>query len=91
MEIEYEHALYLMIERVKAAMGTDDRSTLAFADILYLVENHSQSCLNNGCACKRTDIVQYMLSKGYLYGANKIILKEDEINLLNSSLNQEFI
>ena len=24
MEIEYEHALYLLIERVKAAMGTDD-------------------------------------------------------------------
>jgi hypothetical protein len=91
MEIEYEHALYLMIERVKAAMGTDDRSTLAFADILYLVENHSQSCLNKGCACKRTEIVQYMLSKGYLYGVNKIILKEDEINLLNSSLSQEFI
>ena len=44
MEIEYEHALYLMIERVKAAMGKDDRSTLAFADILYLVENHSQTC-----------------------------------------------
>ena len=91
MEIEYEHALYLLIEWVKAAMGTDDQSTLAFADILYLVENHSQSCLNKGCACKRTEIVQYMLSKGYLYGVNKIILKEVEINLLNSSLSQEFI
>jgi hypothetical protein len=51
IEIELEHCLYLLIERVKVAMGFDDKSALAFSDILYLVDNHNRTCNNHNCPC----------------------------------------
>ena len=57
MEIEMEHALYLLIERVKDAMGFDDKSALAFADILYLVDVHHRNCNDDFCPCYRREIV----------------------------------
>lgn len=51
LEIEMEHALYLLIDRVKEAMGFSDKSALAFSDILYLVDVHNRSCNNHNCPC----------------------------------------
>jgi hypothetical protein len=57
LEIEWEHALYLLIERVKEAMGLEDKSALAFSDILYMVDKHNRQCTNHNCPCHRREIV----------------------------------
>ncbi|TNV87500.1 hypothetical protein FGO68_gene6495 [Halteria grandinella] len=91
IEIELEHSLYLLIERVKVAMGFDDKSALAFADILYLVDNHNRTCNNHNCPCQRRQIVQYLLNKGHTYDIKKLELDEEEIALLNSAGTNVFI
>lgn len=41
LEFEFEHALYLLIQRISTAMKNDSlHSTEALGDILYLVEVH---------------------------------------------------
>lgn len=91
LEIELEYALYLLIERVKVAMGFENQSALAFADILYLVDNHNRNCNNHNCPCQRRQIVQYILSKGHTFDIKRLVLDEDEIALLNSAGTNTFI
>lgn len=91
LEIELEHALYLLIGRVKTAMGFDDKSALAFSDILYLVDIHNRYCNNHNCPCQRRQIVQYLLNKGHTYDMKKLVLDEEEIALLNAAGTNVFV
>lgn len=90
-EIEWEHGLYLLIEKVKTAMGSDDASALAFSDVLYMVDKHNRHCKSNSCACHRRQIVQYVLNKGFNYGLKRLLFDDEEIALLNAAGQNAFI
>lgn len=72
-------------------MGLEDKSALAFSDILYMVDKHNRQCTNHNCPCHRREIVQYILNKGHTYDLKKLILDEEEIELLNSAGQNVFI
>ena len=93
-EIEYEYALYLMIEKINTAMFAPPaslRGSLALADILYLADVHRRDCTRHQCACEKLQLVQYLLNKGYIYDERNLVLSDDEILLLNSACRDEFI
>lgn len=60
-----EHALFLLIEKMKLALtGSNERKAiLAYSDILYLVDCHNAFCDNVTCPCQRKEIVEYLLNK----------------------------
>jgi hypothetical protein len=93
-EIEYEYALYLMIEKINHAMfdpPSSERGSLALADILYLADVHRRACTRHQCACEKLQLVQYLLNKGYIYDERNLLLNDDEILLLNSACRDGFV
>ncbi len=41
-EIEWEHGLYILIEKLRVAMRLDEDSDLVFSDILCVVDRHTR-------------------------------------------------
>jgi hypothetical protein len=53
LEFEYEHGLYILIQRVSQAMRTDAQSNEALADLMFLVDVHKRDCNNPHCSCDK--------------------------------------
>jgi hypothetical protein len=63
----------------------------ALGDILYLVEVHQRDCTTPLCPCEKQQILQILMNKGYLNNQKRLIVTDEEIELLNSTCADPFI